>query len=52
VDVRWDGATAPVRLAWYGEFLYRASAAVPTDATGVEVCAQDQSGNEACMAAG
>jgi hypothetical protein len=52
VDVRWDGAIAPVRLAWYGEFLYRASAAVPTDATGVEVCAQDQSGNEACMATG
>ena len=52
VEVRWDGADAPLPLAWYGEFLYRGSVTVPDGATGLEVCATDQVGNEACVAAG
>jgi hypothetical protein len=52
VEVRWAGADAPAPLAWYGEFLYRGSVAVPAGATGLEVCAHDQFGNEACVPAG
>lgn len=52
VEVRWAGADAPVPLTWYGEFLYRGSVAVPAGATGLQVCARDQSGNEACVPAG
>ncbi len=52
VEVRWDGAVAPAPLTWYGEFLYRATVAVPADAAGLEICAQDQAGNEACVPAG
>ena len=52
VEVRWDGADAPLPLAWYGEFLFRGSVTVPDDVTGLQVCATDQVGNEACVAAG
>ena len=52
VEVRWDGADAAFPLTWYGEFLFRGSIPVPDDATGLQVCATDQVGNEACLAAG
>ena len=52
VEVRWAGADVPVPLAWYGEFLYRGTVAVPPGSTGLEVCAVDQAGNETCVSAG
>jgi hypothetical protein len=52
VEVRWDGLDSALPLTWYGEFLFRGSVTVPEDATGLQVCATDQVGNEACVTAG
>lgn len=52
VEVRWDGAAAPSPLEWYGEYLFRGSIKVPPGATGLQVCAVDQFGNETCSPAG
>ncbi len=49
VYVRWDGGSGA--LIWYGEFLFRAPVEIPAGATGLEVCAIDRAGNEACVAA-
>ena len=52
VAVMWDGGGASsAPLAWYGEFLFRATFTVPAGATGLRVCANDRSGNETCVAA-
>lgn len=50
VEVRWTGADGTRRepMRWYGEYLWRAS--VPAAADGLEVCAADAAGNEACAA--
>lgn len=44
VTARWNGGEAPMK--WYGENLFRAE--LPAGAAGVEVCAMDAAGNEAC----
>ncbi len=50
VEVRWSGSGegSAARMHWYGEYLWWA--AVPPGATGLEVCAEDASGNRACRA--
>ena len=47
VEVRWEGAD-PVLMTWYGENLFRANVTLPAGASGVQVCAVDRAGNEAC----
>lgn len=50
VDVRWTSpsGTGATPLVWYGEYLWRA--VVPTNASGLRVCAVDAGGNETCRA--
>ena len=48
VDVRSPGGE-PIPMSWFGEFLFRATGPIPADASGVEVCASDAAGNEACV---
>jgi len=50
VEVRWstsDGVGV-TPLAWYGEYLWRAT--VPKNAGAIRVCAVDAAGNESCRA--
>ncbi len=51
VEVRWTSpAGAGVTpLVWYGEYLWRA--VVPTNSSGLTICAVDAAGNETCRAA-
>ncbi|HEV7199206.1 MAG TPA: VCBS repeat-containing protein [Candidatus Limnocylindria bacterium] len=52
VWLTWDGGDdAAGVLSWYGEYLFRITADVPAGATGLAICAADQSGNEACTEA-
>ena len=50
IEVRWDGGAMPMR--WYGEFLFDARVPFEAGVTGVEVCAVDAAGNEACVPGG
>jgi hypothetical protein len=50
IEVRWDGGAMPMR--WYGEFLFEARIPFEAGVTGVEVCAVDAAGNEACVPGG
>ena len=47
VEVRWNGAD-PVPMTWYGENLFSAPVQITNQDTGVQVCATDRAGNEAC----
>ena len=47
VTAHWHGGESP--MTWYGENLFRVS--LPEGAAGVEVCATDAAGNEACVPA-
>ena len=47
VEVRWNGAD-PVPMIWYGENLFWAPVRITNQDKGVQVCATDRAGNEAC----
>jgi len=47
VEVRWNGAES-VPMTWYGENLFWAPVQITNQDTGVQVCAIDRAGNEAC----
>lgn len=51
IQVRYGLMDAPTStpMAWYGEFLWRAT--VPPEAENIEVCATDAAGNERCVGA-
>ena len=50
VAVRWGpgAGIADGSMTWFGEYLWRATVAVPAGASSVTVCATDAAGNEAC----
>jgi len=50
VEVRWSfgGDTQVTPMRWYGEYLW--SATVPSGAERLQICAEDASGHETCVA--